>query len=117
MSEIGIGVDFLPLKAETAGIYPTGEHTAKEYIDGSAEMAYNFAINSRLFAAVDAERITNSAFLERFRVWVKTSGASPEMPVGVKFISININNAVFLQRDTNGNIVYNIEMELRYYRG
>ena len=102
------------------GIFPDTDSLLEEYVDGTEIRKYVCQINIRRFAALDADRLKNTEFLERLQRWFAKQTDEenlPEMPEGCTPEEITADNAMLLDMDAAGKKgTYTIQIILKYTR-
>lgn len=101
------------------GIFPDGDVPIGEpYIDGTQERQYTVAVNAKKLSVTNADRLANSAFLERLQSWIDAqfmAGNLPELPTGCEVTEIEAVNAMLLDITPNGKTgTYQVQINLYY---
>lgn len=108
-----IFIDWNGTDPDNYGIFPDGDVTKDEYIDGTQIKEYSVAVNSVKMSVGDIKRLENSAFLERFRNWIAFSDTLPEMPTNCIPNGIEAVNGMMLDNDGKKG-TYQIQIILNY---
>jgi hypothetical protein len=101
------------------GIFPDGDvEIGEPYINGTQERQYTVAVNAKKVSVTDAQRLANSAFLERLQSWIDAqfkAGSLPELPTGREVTGIEAANAMLLDITPNGKTgTYQVQINLYY---
>lgn len=111
-------IDWTDADNDNYGIFPDTDNLVDEYVDGTQIRQYVCQINIRRFAVLDADRLKNSAFLERLQRWFDAAadaGDLPDMPDGCTAIEITAENAMLMELDPSGKRgTYAIQIKLKY---
>lgn len=113
-------IDWTDPDNDNYGIFPNTDTLIEEYVDGTEIRKYVCQINIRRFAALDADRLKNTEFLERLQRWFAKQTDEenlPEMPEGCTPEEITADNAMLLDMDAAGKKgTYTIQIILKYTR-
>lgn len=113
-------IDWTAPDNDNYGIFPDTDSLIEEYVDGTEMRQYVCQINIRKFAALDAERLKNSAFLERLQRWFDTQADEdnlPVLPTGCTADDITAANAMMMELDITGKRgTYAIQLILKYLK-
>lgn len=92
----------------------------KQYVNGDADMVYQFTFGSREFYTMDRlQNIQNSAFYERFAEWVNEqdrNGIYPEMPEGCYPQELSVMSPGYIFDMSMRSARYQIQLQLNYYK-
>lgn len=113
-----VHVDFTAEEATNYGVASSGESPVQRYFTGDTLRRHNFALYAREYTTNDAERLTNSGFLERFANWLEeqtlTSGL-PDLGEGRKAEEMGSANAMLFDLNEDGQTgLYQIQFYLLY---
>ena len=92
----------------------------KQYVNGDADMVYQFTFGSREFYTMDRlQNIQNSTFYEQFAEWVNEqdrAGNYPEMPEGCYPQELEVMSPGYIFDASMRSARYQIQLQLNYYK-
>lgn len=123
MSEFEKGrrhIDWTSADDDNYGIFPDTDHKLEEYVDGTQIRQYVCQITIRKFSTLDADRLKNSAFMERLQSWFDEQYENdnlPQLPKGCTADEIEAANAMLSEMDITGKKgTYTVQIIMKYIK-
>ncbi len=115
----GVKIDYTSNKPVNFGLSSSGNDVVKIYLSGNTVNQHSFVLYASKYTIEDADRLTNSGFLEKLSDWIAEKNKARAFPMIEKghIQKITAANAILFDLAENGDTgLYQIQIQVIYYK-